>query len=206
MAAEETARRRDAEEQASSAAQRQKDWNARQIETMGYQLMENTSVSGASFARSRAASVTECAVECVRERCDAFAYQATTQNLPTCYRYKAPITLLKYPNRMVGKRIEQPPAASADAADIVRCPTGPVKVTGFTMACEAALSGGSPLGATPLTYRVADVNECASKCRPDTRCMGFAFNAADTANKRNCEIYGPTPIKRPSRGWVSGLR
>lgn len=52
-----------------------------------------------------------------------------------------------------------------------------------------------------LSCTVRNINECAAKCRPVERCVGFAFNAGDA-----CIISGPTLETRESKGWVSGIR
>ena len=68
------------------------------------------------------------------------------------------------------------------------------------------LSGGTTLGSTQLSYNVANINECAAKCRPVSNCAGFTFNAAGSGNNHACMIFGPTPEGRTSKGWVSGER
>ncbi len=94
-----------------------------------------------------------------------------------------------------------------DATDgVTQCQNGPVKVTGFRLTCDRTLSGGTTLGSTQLSYTVANINECAAKCRPVSRCVGFTFNAADTPGRHGCYIFGPTPEGREASGWVSGLR
>src|SRR5664280_356186 len=71
-----------------------------------------------------------------------------------------------------------------DAADgVLQCTNGPVKVTGFKLTFDRTISGGTTLGSTQLSYTVDNINECAAKCRPVRRCVGFTWNAADTPGK-----------------------
>jgi hypothetical protein len=99
-----------------------------------------------------------------------------------------------------------PSTATGAADDLVRCSGGPVKVTGFKVKCDWILSGGTTLGSARLSYTVANVNECAAKCKAVSKCVAFTFNSGDPEGQHACQIFGPTPEGRESKGWVSGAR
>jgi hypothetical protein len=81
-----------------------------------------------------------------------------------------------------------------------------VKVTGFKLSCDRILDGGTTLGSAQLRYTVPNINECAARCRPIARCVGFTFNSGDPPGQHACVIFGPTPEGREAKGWISGLR
>lgn len=93
-----------------------------------------------------------------------------------------------------------------EAGDLCERALEGVTVPGFTLSCNRILSGGTTLDSTQLRYTVAHINECAAKCRPVARCVGFTFNANDPIGRHTCEIFGPTPEGRQVSGWVSGTR
>ena len=89
---------------------------------------------------------------------------------------------------------------------VIQCSTGPVKVSGFNVTCDALIAGGKTLGSHPLVYSVPDINACAAKCSPIKECTGFTFHAADQAAQKRCEIFGGSPEKRTVNGYISGQR
>ena len=236
-AAEQDAIRRDREQQAAASAQRDREWNARQIAGMGYRALENTSVTGSSIGQVLAETETDCALACLRDKCDGYAYKKDEPLIAgrkgrACYRYKEPLTFFAHSSYTAGKRTVDaatgekiaetqivpadapvqvaqnvaPAVAGGSADGVTQCPSGPVKVTGFNLTCDATLGGGTTLGSAQLSYTVANINECAAKCRPIQRCVGFTFNAADPPGRQACMIFGPTPEKRTSGGWISATR
>lgn len=94
-----------------------------------------------------------------------------------------------------------PPEPKPDA-----CLPDNAKPAGFTITCDNILTGGTTLGSNRLTYPVATVNECASKCRPIERCVAFTVGPTESNGKRSCTLFGPTPEGRESEGWISGVR
>jgi hypothetical protein len=229
---------------AAAKAQRDREAMGRSLAGLGFDLREHNSVVGQSIGYVVTETLNDCAVACLKDNCDAFAYQAYEQRSPqskgtACYRFKAPLTLSAHPNYATGVRAglavslrteEKPAPTELDPAPIVpaaqiaqasppvtqapavtpdgvmQCSTGPVKVTGFTLSCDRTLSGGTTLGSAQLSFTVGNINECAAKCRPLSRCVGFTFNAADPPGRHACMLFGPTPEGRQSAGWVSGSR
>ncbi|MFL9828757.1 PAN domain-containing protein [Rhodoplanes sp. SY1] len=233
---EEEAKRRDREGPAGAEAraQRDREWNARQVAGMGYRLLEYASVTGTSIGMVQTETVYDCALSCMADRCDAFAWFRDERPVGprSCSRFKAPVTLYENTGYTAGRRVSDvrsagPPAAAeapvlaaggtslAQASPrpiatpendgVTRCPNGPVKVTGFRLTCDQTLMGGTTLGSTRLSWTVANINECAEKCRPVKNCVGFTFNAAATSG-HSCILFGPTPEKRAVPGWISGER
>lgn len=223
----------DQQEQSAARARRDRDWNGRTVAGIGYSLWENTGVAGQSIGYVMTETVADCAVACLKDDCDAFAFRrednAPAQRKRYCYRFKKPFQFSANEFYTSGKRsadaqakptsanAETPSAptiqlaqakpvdASADSG-VIECANGPVKVTGFDLSCDRILAGGTTLGSAQLSYTVANINECASKCRPIARCIGFTFNSAGTPGRQSCIIFGPTPESRSRRGWISGQR
>ncbi len=228
------AKQRDDDEQRAARVQRDRFANAENVAGVGFELKENTTVTGQSIGLVQVETVADCALACLRDNCDAFAYYHD-QNVDarrktrTCYRYRAPLSFSAHPHYTSGERkkdsagftpdlkpeaptqtiqlVQNTPPTKSDTTDgVVQCANGPVKVTGFTLSCDRILGGGTTLGSAQLSYTVAHVNECASKCRSIQKCVAFTFNAADTPGRHACMIFGPTPEPRQSNGWVSGVR
>ncbi len=149
-----------------------------------------------------------------------------------CYLYRKPYAVSANPGYALGERISdapqpkrpQPTTLSTAEAPIrlaqsgpsnvtpsspeglVRCASGPVKVSGFKLTCDRIMGGGTTLGSTRLSYTVANINECAAKCRPVAKCTAFTFNSSDPEGRHACMIFGAKPEGRESKGWVSGVR
>jgi hypothetical protein len=154
-------------------------------------------VTGQSIGYVLTPTIAECAIACTKDNCDPFAYRAydaisSQSKGRTCYRYKAPLSFSANASYASGQRITEqdvqptrntqraensgglvltrpnatPPATPNEP---VQCATGPVKVTGFTVTCDRILSGGTTLGSAQLSYTVANINECAARCRPISR-------------------------------------
>jgi hypothetical protein len=228
--------RLDAEAQEASDEQQDREREARLVAGIGYRLQENKSVAGAASRTLLTENVADCALACTRESCDAFGYYRDQYGRGSrqpryCYLFKKPFTPANYVGFVLGEPVADPPSgekpARAGAAAIeapirlaqagpaatlpdpdglTRCASGPVKVTGFKLTCDQIMSGGTTLGSTRLSYTVANINECAAKCRADRRCVGFTFNGADPPGQHSCQIFGPTPETRESKGWISGVR
>lgn len=230
---EKEARRLDQEGAAGATkrAQRDREWNARQVAGMGYRLLEYTGVTGTSIGQVQTETVYDCALSCLADKCDAFAWfrDERPSGPRTCYRYRAPVNFYNNPGYTSGKKSSQlllgrkltmagdtaltvthlAQAASPpdhDADDVTHCPNGPVKVTGFKLTCDAMLVGGTTLGSHRLSWTVKNINECARKCQPIKNCVGFTYNAAQQGG-HSCVLFGPTPEKREDvPGWISGER
>ncbi len=231
---EEEARRLDREGAAGAAtrAQRDREWNARQAAGMGYELLEYTGVNGAPIGRDRTETVYDCALSCLADKCDAFAWfrDERPSGPRTCFRFRAPVDFYDNPGYTAGKKRSQlvpdgklaaaggtaqaapliaqaGPVPESPALDgVTHCPNGPVKVTGFELTCDARLEGGTTLGSNRLSWTVTNINECARKCQPIKNCVGFTFNAAQR-DGHSCVLFGPTPVKRDDvPGWISGER
>jgi hypothetical protein len=233
---EEQARRLDAKTQSANDQQNELEADARAVASVGYSLRENT-FAGPSYRNLVTESVTDCALACATENCDAFAwyrdqYSSAARRKRYCYLYQKPYDTRNGPGHAFGERVADPiirdpaepaalssagdgrvrfaqagpPTAAAPADDLVRCAGGPVKVTGFKVKCDWILSGGTTLGSARLSYTVANVNECAAKCKAVSKCVGFTFNSGDPDGQHACQIFGPTPEGRESKGWVSGVR
>lgn len=152
-----------------------------------------------------------------------------------CYRFKAPLTFSANPGYAAGLRVADadatspPPIKTAQQSvdpveqirrmspyadekksvptdGVTQCASGPVKATGFKITCDRILSGGTTLGSAQLSYTVVNINECAAKCRPIARCVGFTFNAADPPGRQACTLFGPTPEGRQASGWIAATR
>jgi hypothetical protein len=118
---------------------------------------------------SREVSLADCARACTQQGCDAFGYDRVYPNY--CYFYRKPYVTKNRPGMTLGERTEFGAALPAQtegatslepgiklaqasgetapvptASDIVHCPNGPVKVTGFKLTCDWILSGGTTLG------------------------------------------------------------
>jgi hypothetical protein len=207
--------------------------DARTVAGLNYRIEEHRRVDGTSYTHILAASVADCANACTGDpSCDAFGFYREQFSLESkrkryCYFFRKPFRVDRAPGYVHGEPIE--PRRRADVIDatseqgllirvqaqnsergsddgVTRCATGPVKASGFALTCDQILSGGTTLGSVQLSHTVANINECASKCRPVQRCVGFTFNAADMAGRHSCVIFGPTPEARESKGWVSGVR
>jgi hypothetical protein len=229
--------RLDREAADAAKAQRDREGTGRSLAGLGFTVRENNTVSGHSIGYVLAETLADCAIACMKDGCEAFAYRFTDAIGPNsrgraCYRYKAPFTLSANPSYTAGERLKEPapamatappptlsappikqaaqPAANTQAptsADgVVQCASGPVKVTGFKISCDRILSGGTTLGSAQLSYTVANINECAAKCRPISRCVGFTFNGADPPGRQACTLFGPTPEGRQSSGWIAAVR
>ncbi len=193
----------------------------------GYRLQEHRSISGSSFANPLVSSVAECADACTRARCDAFGFyreqsSGSADRPRYCYLFRKPFTPPdSHPGYVLGVPIkDRLPARSETGVPVapvvrvqaksddglVRCATGPVKVSGFDLTCDQTLGGGTTLGSTRLYWTVRNINDCAAKCRPVKGCVGFTFNAADPDGSHTCILFGPTPEARDSKGWISGVR
>jgi hypothetical protein len=159
-------------------------------------------------------------------------YSSAARRKRYCYLYQKPFETRNGPGHAFGERVAdlflgeradaagsssaidgrvrlaqaRPPTTAAPADDLVRCAGGPVKVTGFNVKCDWILSGGTTLGSARLSYTVANVNECAAKCKAVSKCVAFTFNSGDPDGQHACQIFGPTPEGRESKGWVSGTR
>lgn len=178
---------------------------------------------------SREVSLADCARACTQQGCDAFGYDRVYPNY--CYFYRKPYVTKNRPGMTLGECTEFGAALPAQtegatslepgiklaqasgetapvptASDIVHCPNGPVKVTGFKLTCDWILSGGTTLGSTRLSYSVANINECAAKCRPVGACTGFTYNAGDPEGRHACTLFGGRPEGRELAGWISGSR
>jgi hypothetical protein len=233
---EERARRRDAESQAAIDQQNKLEADALTAAGIGYSLRENT-VAGPIYRTLVTESVTDCALACAAENCDAFAwyrdqYSSAARRKRYCYLYQKPYETRNGSGHAFGERVADPilgeradaagsssalegrirvaqagpPTTAAPADDLVHCAGGPVKVTGFKISCDTILSGGTTLGSARLSYTVANVNECAAKCKAVSKCVAFTFNSGDPDGQHACQIFGPTPEGRESKGWVSGTR
>jgi hypothetical protein len=230
---EDEAIRRDAETRAADDARRERESDARTAAGLGYRLRENMAVAGASFTQLRALNLKQCALACERNTCDAFAYYrdhypAGSGKPRVCYLYRKPYVVSANAGYALGERTHEPrlsprtgqsgseapirlaqgapPPDTSGPAGVTRCSGGPVKVTGFTLACDRIMGGGTTLGSTRLSHTVADINECAAKCRPVAKCTAFTFNSADAPGQHACTIFGGAPEGRASKGWVSGVR
>lgn len=232
---DEEARKRDSDLQSAANLQRQLEDDARTVAGIGYRLRENTSVAGASFRHLVMGTVADCALACVKNNCDAFSwyrdqYPASSPRRRYCYLFKRPFEIANYPGYAFGERTSEPLVKSslapsqgfdrpvrlaqagppknvpAQADDLTRCAGGPVRASGFKLTCDRTLGGGTTLGSAQLSYTVANINECAAKCRPIARCLGFTFNSGDPPGRHACIIFGPTPEGRESKGWISGVR
>jgi len=212
------------------AALRESRSDARDMAGLGFSLRENQSSAGTSLGNSPVANLTECAAFCDARGCDAFAfyrdqYGPGSTRPRYCYLYAKPLSPYANAGHVYGERVATSPAqrqpdtnppirlaqaTSNDASDagdgIVRCLSGPVKVTGFQLKCDTTISGGTTLGSTQLSYTVRNINECASKCRPVRNCVGFTFNSSDPDGRHACMLFGPTPEARDSSGWIAGTR
>jgi hypothetical protein len=189
----------DAQPQDGSKEQHDRDHEARDVAGLGFRLRENMSVPGSSFRNMLTETVPDCALACVREKCDAFGYQRARPRY--CYLFRKPYTVSNYPGYVLGERVPDPSSGEIPARDgsavigapirlaqtgpadttpaisdgITRCSGGPVKVTGFTLTCDQIMGGGTTLGSARLSYTVSNINECAAKCRPIAACVGFTF-------------------------------
>lgn len=222
---EEEAKRLDREGPSGAAArvQRDREWNARMVAGMGFRLLEYSTVTGISMGHVPTETVYDCALSCLADKCDAFAWFRDERpgGARTCFRYKDPVTFYDHPGYTAGKKTSSgsgsavPPVRLAQAGpptptgsednEVTHCPNGPVKVSGFTLTCDQILGGGTTLGSNRLAWTVANINECAAKCRPIKNCVGFTFNAAEQGGHA-CYLFGPTPQPRDSQGWISGTR
>jgi hypothetical protein len=233
---EEQARRLDAKTQSANDQQNELEADARTVATVGYRLRENTvagpryrtlvteSVTDCAFA---------CAAEnCDAFAYNRDQYSSAARRKRYCYLYQKPFETRPGPGHAFGERVADPPlsdraepaasssagdgrirlaqagppTAAAPADDLVRCAGGPVKVTGFKVKCDWIVSGGTTLGSARLSYTVANVNECAAKCKAVSKCVAFTFNSGDPDGQHACQIFGPTPEGREAKGWVSGMR
>lgn len=233
---EELARRRDAENQAAIDQQNQLEADARAVAAIGYRLRENTVAGPSYrnlVTESVNDCALACAAEnCDAFAWYRDQYSSAARRKRYCYLYQKPFETRNGPGHAFGERVADPilgeradstgsssadngrirlaqagpPATAAPADNLVRCAGGPVKVTGFKVKCDWILSGGTTLGSARLSYTVANVNECAAKCKAVSKCVAFTFNSGDPEGQHACQIFGPTPEGRESKGWVSGLR
>lgn len=211
-----------------------RDNDARTVAGMGYRIQEHRRIAGSSYAHVLAATVGDCAVACTGDpSCDAFGfyreeYGPDSKRRRVCYLFKKPFEVANYPGYVHGEPIVSRRDANAGEQEggtdkllirvqarksepktddgLIRCATGPVKVSGFKISCDQTLGGGTTLGSTRLSYTVANINDCAAKCRPVQKCVGFTFNAGDREGEHACIIFGPTPEARESKGWIAGTR
>ncbi len=171
-----------------------------------------------------------------RGDCDGFAYYRDQKvfgpkQVRSCYFFKRPLQWIGQPSYDAGEKLDErseasetaPPANVAAAPTrfevaqagtgavttpegVVQCSGEPVKVTGFRIICDKLIVGGSALGSTQLRYSVANINECAAKCRPVSQCGGFAYKSMAYQGKHDCEIMGPTKNMNDGKGWISAVR
>ena len=234
-AREQQAIKRDQEELASSHAYEDREFNRRQLAGMGYRLRPNTSASGVSIGVDVAETINDCGLKCLsRGDCDGFAYfraQKVSGPKPvrSCYFFRRPIDWIGQPSYDGGEKISdhsaipapdqieaaptparfevaQASAGQVEANGVTQCSGEPVKVTGFRLICDKLIVGGSALGSNQLRYSVANINECAAKCRAISQCGGFAYKSMAYRDKHDCEIMGQTKNMNDGRGWISGLR
>lgn len=226
--------RRDRENDGRARDLAQREDDARTAAGLNYRIQEHRRIQGSSYRHVLAATVGDCANACTADpSCDAFGfyreqYGPESKRKRVCYFFRKPFDPpAGHSGYVHGEPIEprrgadlrepsgdeellvrvqaKKPEPKADEG-LTRCATGPVKVTGFKLTCDQMLGGGTTLGSTRLSYTVANINECASKCRPVKQCVGFAFNASDREGQHYCIIFGPTPESRESKGWISGVR
>ena len=212
------------------AGQQEQERIAREVAELGYELHENTSARGNITNKLQLDSVIDCAQACARFQCETFAFKKESDPPHDCYQFKGPVTLLPSPKYSAGTRTVQvrppeiqtgpgptkpaapppnPPAAQKPKPpqnSSSSCEALSAAVSGFEISCDSILDGGTTLGSTQLAYTVSSVQECASKCRPVARCVGFTFNAAAAPGQRRCVIFGPNPEERASKGWITGRR
>jgi PAN domain len=233
---EQEAIRLDQEAAAAAQAQRDRESNARLLAGIGFRLQENTTVTGSSIGYVMTATVGDCAVACLKDNCDAFAFYKEGPKNPrdgtrACYRYRKPLSFSAHAYYAAGERLPdagfapdapnanpvQPTMRFAEAAKsttpspanadgLVQCPNGPVKVTGFQLVCDKLVVGGSTLGSAQLRHSVSNINECAARCRAVPQCGAFAYKSEAYRDKHDCEIMGPTKNMNSGVGWVSGVR
>lgn len=233
---EQEAIRLDQEAAAAAQAQRDRESNARLLAGIGFRLQENTTVTGSSIGYVMTATVEDCAVACLKDNCDAFAFYKEGPKNPrdgarACYRYRKPLSFSAHAYYAAGERLpdagfapDAPNANSvqstmrfaeaaksttpspANADGLVQCPNGPVKVTGFQLVCDKLVVGGSTLGSAQLRHSVSNINECAARCRAVPQCSAFAYQSVAYHDKHDCEIMGPTKTMNNGAGWVSGVR
>lgn len=234
---DEEAVRLDREGQAQQDAETQRRHDARVAAGLGFELQENRYIPASAFRNMLTASAADCALACIRDGCDAFAwyrdqYPAEANRPRYCYLHRKPFVPSGNPGYTLGIRVPEgagerqprrqgalqdapvrlaqagpPTSAPLPATEgLVRCSGGPVKVTGFTLACDRTTDGGTTLGSHRLRYTVSNINECAAKCRPIRECTGFAYNSSEPPGQQACIIFGGRTETRESKGWISGAR
>ncbi|EJW10832.1 hypothetical protein A33M_3993 [Rhodovulum sp. PH10] len=227
QAREQEAERRDREELAASRAIMEREQYARLLARMGYRLRDDARMNGTNIRVLETATFLDCALACVEDKCDAFAWtkwywKGRADQLHRCSTFKAPLVFANDRSYLAGERVlDLAPGQAPSPAEIAKltafavppppkpvtwCPGGPVKVTGFDLTCEATLTGGSVPGLPQSSYEVTTINACAAKCRPLAECVGFAFNAAGPDGRSACQLFGRTRERRDATGWIAGER
>lgn len=195
--------------------QADRDEDARRAAAFGFTLRENSSFTGQNMQNTFVDTLIECITLCESDNtCAGFDFMRTGPQPAACRRFMGPLKLSPDPNFVSGIRMVQPkpglatpltmPGDATEGPDgILRCANGPFKVTGFKLGCDRMMAGGVVIPNTQLRYSVANINECAAKCRPVRDCIGFSFNAAEFG-PFTCQIFGQSAQVSTVNGWVSG--
>lgn len=219
------AARKDREAETAAQARRDREEDIRNLTAAGFSFRDKATVAiGTTLGMTHTQTVVDCAISCLSIGCDAFAYSKDNPHTPNalhmCNRFRGPITFREHPYWMSGERLPDSTAAtpaipqvtgpvatrSTPTQSLHQCTSGARTVAGFRITCDRILSGGTTLGSTQLAYTVANIDECAAKCQPVARCVGFTFNAAGTAGKHACYLFGSSPEGRMTTGWIAGER
>ena len=227
--------RLDALAQDTGRQEQQRENDTRLAAGMGFRLRENIYVANAAFRSLLTESVLECALACIKENCDAFAFYRNqfgpnSRQPRYCYLHRKPFTTANGPGHTFGERVaglpepsapagaaiaqapsqpvqaEKGAATAANSGGLIYCAGIPLKVTGFKITCDQITGGGSTLINVRVRYPVSNINECAAKCRPVPECKGFTYNSGDPDGQHACQIFGAGAAVRESQGWISGAR
>jgi len=233
---EREARQEEQQKQSDAEIQRAVDEDIRRDALTSFKLRDNFTVNGQTIGGVITLTEADCAVACMRSRCDGWAFN---KNGPfvrgtyrACLRFAAPLTFTANPDFVAGQRIpeadaprttgnatvkpevvvvksEAAPITVAEAPvekDRVHCAGRYFVMPGFKLTCNQMLTGGTSPGPGPTSFIVGTANDCMAKCKPVENCVGFTYDVAEKSVQHICRIFGPTPNTVTSAGWLRAVR
>ncbi|MCP3439806.1 PAN domain-containing protein [Bradyrhizobium sp. CCGUVB14] len=81
-----------------------------------------------------------------------------------------------------------------------------LSVPGFSLKCDTLIPFGKLLRKAGVSQTASSLGDCANRCRRETDCVAFSFDAGAHAGSASCYLTGSIPEMRKADNWISGTR
>jgi PAN domain len=96
--------------------------------------------------------------------------------------------------------------AQNEADDLCKKQLEGISVPGFTLKCDTLIPFGKLLAKAGVSQTASSLGECANRCRKESDCVAFSFDAGAHIGAASCYLTGSIPAQNPGKNWISGIR